>query len=179
MEASQDTKKTDGIHEDLRDARSPRGGRRSAGADEAASSCARALPPLAAIHSGLSEERLLQTLLDRERLGSTGLAEGVAIPHGKLKGLPRLIGSFGRSTAGVDFDALDKKPTKLFFVILRPRPRAVTTCGRSPRQPPLPQRPVSRARDGCPRRGGDLRLDRGGGRKVLTPWVASEVVCSR
>jgi nitrogen PTS system EIIA component len=76
--------------------------------------------PLALLHAGLSEERLLQTLLDRERLGSTGLAEGVAIPHGKLKGLPRLIGSFGRSVAGVDFDALDKKPTKLFFVIFAP-----------------------------------------------------------
>jgi nitrogen PTS system EIIA component len=76
--------------------------------------------PLAVIHSGLSEERLLQTLLDRERLGSTGLAEGVAIPHGKLKGLPRLIGSFGRSVTGVDFDALDGKPTKLFFVIFAP-----------------------------------------------------------
>jgi nitrogen PTS system EIIA component len=76
--------------------------------------------PLAVLHSGLSEERLLQTLLDRERLGSTGLAEGVAIPHGKLKGLPQLVGSFGRSIPGVDFDALDKKPTKLFFVIFAP-----------------------------------------------------------
>jgi PTS system nitrogen regulatory IIA component len=76
--------------------------------------------PLAVIHAGLSEERLLQTLLDRERLGSTGLAEGVAIPHGKLKGLPKLVGSFGRSIAGVDFDALDKKPTNLFFVIFAP-----------------------------------------------------------
>jgi nitrogen PTS system EIIA component len=76
--------------------------------------------PLAVIHSGLSEDRLVQTLLDRERLGSTGLAEGVAIPHGKLKGLPRLIGSFGRSVSGVDFQALDKKPTNLFFVIFAP-----------------------------------------------------------
>ncbi len=76
--------------------------------------------PLALLHAGLSEERLLQTLLDRERLGSTGLAEGVAIPHGKLKGLPKLIGGFGRSLAGVDFDALDKNPTHLFFVIFAP-----------------------------------------------------------
>jgi nitrogen PTS system EIIA component len=76
--------------------------------------------PLALIHSGLSEDRLVQTLLDRERLGSTGLAEGVAIPHGKLKGLPKLIGSFGRSVAGVDFDALDKGLTHLFFVIFAP-----------------------------------------------------------
>jgi nitrogen PTS system EIIA component len=76
--------------------------------------------PLAVIHAGLSEDRLVQTLLDRERLGSTGLAEGVAIPHGKLKGLPRLIGSFGRCVSGVDFQALDKNPTQLFFVIFAP-----------------------------------------------------------
>jgi nitrogen PTS system EIIA component len=76
--------------------------------------------PLAALHASLSEDRLVQTLLDRERLGSTGLAEGVAIPHGKLKGLDRLIGSFGRSVEGVDFDSLDKEPTYLFFTIFAP-----------------------------------------------------------
>ena len=76
--------------------------------------------PLAAIHPGLAEDRLVQILLDRERLGSTGLAEGVAIPHGKLKGLDRLLASFGRSVAGVDFDSLDKAPTHLFFTIFAP-----------------------------------------------------------
>jgi nitrogen PTS system EIIA component len=76
--------------------------------------------PLAQLHASFSEDRLVQTLLDRERLGSTGLAEGVAIPHGKLKGLDRLIGSFGRTVAGVDFDSLDKQPTHLFFTIFAP-----------------------------------------------------------
>ncbi len=76
--------------------------------------------PLARLHTSFSEDRLVQTLLDRERLGSTGLAEGVAIPHGKLKGLDRLIGSFGRTVAGVDFDSLDKQPTHLFFTIFAP-----------------------------------------------------------
>ncbi len=76
--------------------------------------------PLAALHAGLPEERLVQILLDRERLGSTGLAEGVAIPHGKLRGTEQLLASFGRSVAGVDFDSLDKEPTHLFFTIFAP-----------------------------------------------------------
>jgi len=76
--------------------------------------------PLAALHPTFAEDRLVQTLLDRERLGSTGLAEGVAIPHGKLKGLDHLIGSFGRAVEGVDFDSLDKAPTHLFFTIFAP-----------------------------------------------------------
>jgi nitrogen PTS system EIIA component len=76
--------------------------------------------PLATLHAGLSEDRLVQILLDRERLGSTGLAEGVAIPHGKLRGADKLIASFGRSLPGVDFDALDKAPTHLFFTIFAP-----------------------------------------------------------
>jgi PTS system nitrogen regulatory IIA component len=76
--------------------------------------------PLAALHAALPEERLVQTLLDRERLGSTGLAEGVAIPHGKLRGIEKLIASFGRCVAGVDFDSLDKEPTHLFFAIFAP-----------------------------------------------------------
>jgi PTS system nitrogen regulatory IIA component len=76
--------------------------------------------PLTRLHPALAEDRLVQILLDRERLGSTGLAEGVAIPHGKLKGLDKLIGSFGRSPAGVDFDSLDKAPTFLFFTIFAP-----------------------------------------------------------
>ena len=76
--------------------------------------------PLAALHASLSEDRLVQILLDRERLGSTGLAEGVAIPHGKLRGAERLLATFGRCVAGVDFDALDKAPTHLFFTIFAP-----------------------------------------------------------
>lgn len=97
--------------------------------------------PLAALHAGLSEDRLVQTLLDRERLGSTGLAEGVAIPHGKLRGSERLFASFGRCRAGVDFDSLDKAPTHLFFTIFAPEAssgdhlRALARVSRMLRQP--------------------------------------------
>src|SRR6059036_3921396 len=59
--------------------------------------------------------KLVQALEDREKLNSTALGEGVAIPHGKLPGLRRVIAAFGRSPLGVDFSSLDGKPTHLFF----------------------------------------------------------------
>jgi PTS system nitrogen regulatory IIA component len=65
-------------------------------------------------------QRLVDTLLDREKLGSTGIGEGVAIPHGKVPGLPALVASFGRSSAGVDFRAIDGRPTHLFFTLFAP-----------------------------------------------------------
>jgi PTS system nitrogen regulatory IIA component len=65
-------------------------------------------------------QRLLETLLEREKLGSTGIGEGVAIPHGKVPGLPGLMASFGRSPGGVDFRAIDGKPTHLFFALFAP-----------------------------------------------------------
>ncbi len=69
---------------------------------------------------GIPAERLTEVLLDRERLSSTGIGEGVAIPHGKLSGLPGLVAAFGVSKEGVDFDAIDGKPTHLFFALLAP-----------------------------------------------------------
>jgi PTS system nitrogen regulatory IIA component len=65
-------------------------------------------------------QKLLETLLEREKLGSTGIGEGVAIPHGKVAGLPGLLASFGRSERGVDFRAIDGKPTHLFFSLFAP-----------------------------------------------------------
>jgi len=65
-------------------------------------------------------QRLVDTLLDREKLGSTGIGEGVAIPHGKVPGLPGLTASFGRSVAGIDFRAIDGRPTHLFFTLFAP-----------------------------------------------------------
>ncbi|HQC23908.1 MAG TPA: PTS sugar transporter subunit IIA, partial [Syntrophales bacterium] len=59
-------------------------------------------------------------LLEREKLGSTGIGDGIAIPHGKLKGLERLVISFGRSRQGVDFDAIDGKPVHIFFLLMAP-----------------------------------------------------------
>jgi PTS system nitrogen regulatory IIA component len=75
--------------------------------------------PLSAVHR-LDSQRLLDTLLERERLGSTGIGEGVAIPHGKVAGLPALIASFGRAPQGIDFRAIDGKPTFLFFTLIAP-----------------------------------------------------------
>ncbi len=65
-------------------------------------------------------QKLVDTLLDREKLGSTGIGEGVAIPHGKVPGLPGLMASFGRSVAGIDFRAIDGRPTHLFFALFAP-----------------------------------------------------------
>lgn len=68
----------------------------------------------------LDQERLMAVLLERERLGSTGIGDGVAIPHGKIKDLDRLILSFGKSAAGVDFESMDGKPVHLFFLLVAP-----------------------------------------------------------
>jgi PTS system nitrogen regulatory IIA component len=72
-----------------------------------------------------SAEELLQVLLDREKLGSTGIGEGIAIPHGRLKKLKRFFISFGRSVKGVDFDSIDGKPSQLFFLVMAPENSAV------------------------------------------------------
>jgi PTS system nitrogen regulatory IIA component len=72
-----------------------------------------------------SEEELLQVLLDREKLGSTGIGEGIAIPHGRLKKLKNFFISFGRSAKGVDFDSIDRKPSHLFFLVMAPENSAV------------------------------------------------------
>ena len=68
---------------------------------------------------GLEPDRLVQVLLDRERLGSTSVGEGVAIPHGRLPGLPALVAAFGRSP-GVDFRAVDGRPVRLFLALFAP-----------------------------------------------------------
>jgi len=73
----------------------------------------------------VSVEELLQVLLERERLGSTGIGEGIAIPHGRLKKLKEFLVCFGRSLKGVDFDSIDGKPTQLFFLVMAPENSAV------------------------------------------------------
>jgi PTS system nitrogen regulatory IIA component len=75
--------------------------------------------PLAAAHRA-DAQKLLDTLLEREKLGSTGIGEGVAIPHGKVPGLPGLMASFGRSIQGIDFRAIDGRSTHLFFTLFAP-----------------------------------------------------------
>ena len=65
-------------------------------------------------------DTLLQTLLKREDLGSTGIGKGIAIPHGRSLLIDQLEMAVGRSTKGVDFDSVDKKPAHLFFLIMAP-----------------------------------------------------------
>ncbi len=68
----------------------------------------------------VNSERLMKVLLERERLGSTGIGDGIAIPHGKLKEIDDLVLSFGRSTQGIDFESMDGKPVHLFFLLVAP-----------------------------------------------------------
>ena len=75
---------------------------------------------LAEAQPGLDAERLKAILLERESLQSTGIGDGVAIPHGKMPGLDRLMASFARSRPGVDFASMDGRPTKLFFLLVVP-----------------------------------------------------------
>jgi len=70
-----------------------------------------------------NEEELLRVLLERESLGSTGIGDGVAIPHGKLPMSSEMIIAFGRSKRGVDFQAMDSKPVHLFFLLVTPEDR--------------------------------------------------------
>jgi PTS system nitrogen regulatory IIA component len=79
---------------------------------------------VAAGHPEIDRLRLIGALEDRERLNSTALGEGVAIPHGKLPGLRRVVAAFGRSPEGVDFSSLDGKPTHLFFLLVAPEDSA-------------------------------------------------------
>lgn len=66
-------------------------------------------------------DKIVDTVLEREKLGSTGIGDGVAIPHGKLKGINNFLCVFGRSLTGVDFDAVDRKPVHIFFLLLAPQ----------------------------------------------------------
>ena len=76
--------------------------------------------PITAHWPGFDAKRAHQVLLDRENLGTTGIGDGVAIPHGKMESLERIVIVVGRSLAGVNFDALDFKPCRIFFLVLAP-----------------------------------------------------------
>jgi PTS system nitrogen regulatory IIA component len=69
---------------------------------------------------GLELQQVVEVLMERERLGSTGIGDHVAIPHGKLPQLKGLRLAFGRSLKGVEFDSVDGKPSHLFFLLLAP-----------------------------------------------------------
>ncbi|MGE0211077.1 MAG: PTS IIA-like nitrogen regulatory protein PtsN [Parvibaculaceae bacterium] len=70
--------------------------------------------------AGLDSRRIFETLLQREKLGSTGLGQGIAIPHGKFADLDRVRGLFARLAQPVDFDAVDDQPVDLVFLLLAP-----------------------------------------------------------
>ena len=75
---------------------------------------------LAKHNDGVSRDALLKVLVDRERLASTAIGEGVAIPHGKLDAVGKLVACVGRAREGIDFDSMDGRPTHLFFVLVAP-----------------------------------------------------------
>jgi PTS system nitrogen regulatory IIA component len=68
----------------------------------------------------INKKDIVKVLMERERLGTTGIGDGVAIPHGKLNGVRQPLISFGRSKKGMDFDAMDGQPAYLFFLLIAP-----------------------------------------------------------
>ncbi|AZN69890.1 PTS IIA-like nitrogen-regulatory protein PtsN [Georhizobium profundi] len=70
--------------------------------------------------TGLTEREIFEVILQRERLGSTGVGNGIAIPHGKLTTLPGIVGVFARLDQPIDFEALDDQPVDLVFLLLAP-----------------------------------------------------------
>jgi len=76
--------------------------------------------PIRARWPDFDADRALRVLLDRENLGTTGIGDGVAIPHGKMESLEKIVIVVGRSLKGVSFDALDFKPCRIFFLVLAP-----------------------------------------------------------
>jgi PTS system nitrogen regulatory IIA component len=70
--------------------------------------------------TGLHDRAVFDVLLERERLGTTGVGNGIAIPHGKLAQLDKLYGVFARLERPIDFDAIDEQPVDLIFLLLAP-----------------------------------------------------------
>ncbi len=75
--------------------------------------------PVASI-THVNHKELISVLMEREHLGSTGIGSGIGIPHGKLKGLAALVLGIGLSRRGINFEAIDGKPTHIFFLLLTP-----------------------------------------------------------
>lgn len=70
--------------------------------------------------AGVNHEDLMRVLMERERLGSTGIGGGIGIPHGKMKDLESMVIGFGLSRKGVDFESMDGQPTHIFFLLITP-----------------------------------------------------------
>jgi PTS system nitrogen regulatory IIA component len=78
------------------------------------------IEPLKNAWPGFPLKKILSVLLDREKLGTTGIGDGIAIPHGKLEGIQEVRLVVGRCLEGLDFKALDHKPCRIFFLVLAP-----------------------------------------------------------
>jgi PTS system nitrogen regulatory IIA component len=100
----------------------------------------------AAAALGLDQQHLLDALMERERLGTTGIGHGIAIPHARLPELDRLVGLFARLEQPVDFESLDDQPSDLIFLLLAPDSadadslKALARISRVLRDPALRQR---------------------------------------
>lgn len=70
--------------------------------------------------SGINSYEIMHVLMDREQLGSTGIGQGIGIPHGKLKNLESSVLGLGISHKGVDFESIDDRPTYIFFLLITP-----------------------------------------------------------
>jgi PTS system nitrogen regulatory IIA component len=79
-----------------------------------------AMAEIAAVRCGLPARTVFDAVLQRERLGSTGVGQGVAIPHARLRGIRHVVGIFARLRAPVDFEAIDGRPADLIFMLLAP-----------------------------------------------------------
>jgi PTS system nitrogen regulatory IIA component len=75
---------------------------------------------LASKTGNVTSDVMLHALIEREKLGSTGIGDGIAIPHGKIAGLEEMAVAFGRSRHGIDFESMDGKPGHLFFLLMAP-----------------------------------------------------------
>ena len=102
--------------------------------------------------TGLDERVIFEALLQRERLGSTGIGEGIAIPHGKLAGLAHLFGLAARLDKPIDFEALDGQPVDILFLLLAPEGagadhlKALARVARALREPGMLDR-IRKTRD--------------------------------
>ena len=70
--------------------------------------------------TGLPERRIFETLIERERLGSTGMGQGIAVPHGRIAGLSKIVGLFARLETPIAYEAVDDQPVDLVFLLLAP-----------------------------------------------------------
>ncbi|CCH47785.1 PTS sugar transporter subunit IIA [Pseudodesulfovibrio piezophilus] len=78
------------------------------------------LAPIGEAYPEMDTDQAVRVLLERESLGTTGIGDGIAIPHGKLENIEKVVIAVGRSLQGVEFEALDHKPCSIFFLVLAP-----------------------------------------------------------